>query len=104
MGYEFSPEVKKLARNRAGGKCEFPAYTCYSPNNARVGHLTGIADGKARGVVRESITHIDNTIVQCERHDRDLDEQQALLLLKERNRSVWLNPFAIDFQVWRNRR
>ena len=82
-GYEFSHEQKEAVRRRANGKCEFPS-GCNFPNNARVGHLTGVGDGRARGVARESITHIDNALVQCEKHDRGLDEQQAILLMRIR--------------------
>lgn len=102
-GYEFSHEQKEMARKKANGKCQFPAYECPSPNNAHVGHLTGIADGRARGVCRASITSDDNMIVQCEKHDRYLDEQQATLLIGIR-KNLFPNPFIAGELIWLNRR
>lgn len=101
-GYEFSLDTKRLARKRANGTCEFPGFDCKTPNNKHVGHLTGIADGRRRGVARESITSIDNTIVQCFKHDQFLDQQQSDLIDQMDNK--WFTPFDVGIQIWRNRK
>lgn len=88
-GYEFTLYQKQRARNEAQGKCQFPGYECEKPANNRVGHFTGIADGRSRGVVRESIVCDDNRIVQCNDHDKYLDDLQKDALEDQRKGESW---------------
>lgn len=75
-GYEFTFDQKQRARTEASGQCQFPGFECPQPANNRVGHFTGISDGKSRGVIKEAITSDDNRIIQCNEHDLYLDNLQ----------------------------
>ena len=79
-GYEFSLKQKESFRARASGRCEFPAEPCPKPNNNIVNHLTGIHLARLVDVPRTSVVSDDNSIVLCDFHKSDLDQQEAQIV------------------------
>lgn len=84
-GYGFSIKEKQEVRKRASGSCEHSS--CPRPNTGRVNHLTGILEGKVKGMPKRWIRDAkENAVMQCEVHEikHDLAEKENIIYERKR--------------------
>lgn len=71
----FNNADKDKVHRRAGANCEFDS--CTRPNNRIVHHITGVFEGKLKGVPMSTIENVNlNAIMLCDPHTLMHDKQE----------------------------
>lgn len=95
-GFEFSQEVKWIARRRARGVCQDPL-GCSNPNNGRVDHLTSVKIGRLIGMDRKVIRSLANAQMLCDGCDKLKQIQERMIW--QQLESYTANPPGQDLQI-----
>lgn len=84
-GYAFTTNEKSLVRKTFGGNCSFD--DCTRPNTGRVNHITGVFEGRLKGVPRNVVNdYTQNATMECKLHEamHDIQEQEQVTIYARR--------------------